>query len=137
MNGLLIVALLLAAASVGAVVWALRERRRADAAELRIEVMRESSELVTAQLTQSATGVAEAILKKNEEAIHNREQLSQARLEAQLKPVAETLQKFQEQVTLAEKARAEETGGLKEQIAALLTASTAPQDEARQLSAAL
>jgi DNA recombination protein RmuC len=137
MNGLLIVALLLAAAAVGAVVWALRERRRADAAELRVEMMREGADLVTAQLTQSATGVAEAILRKNEEAIHNREQLSQARLEAQLKPVAETLQKFQEQVTLAEKARAEETGGLKEQIAALLTASTATQDEARKLSAAL
>ena len=137
MNGLLIVALLLAAATVGAIVWALRERRRGDAAELRVEMMREQADLVSAQLTQSATGVAEAILRKNEEAIHNREQLSQARLEAQLKPVAETLQKFQEQVTLAEKARAEETGGLKEQIAALLTASSATQDEARKLSAAL
>ena len=137
MNGLLIFVLLLAAAVVGTVVWALKERRRGDAAELRIEMMREQADMVSAQLTQSATGVAEAILRKNEEAIYNREQLSQARLEAQLKPVAETLQKFQEQVTLAEKARAEETGGLKEQIAALLTASTATQDEARKLSAAL
>jgi len=110
---------------------------RAASAEMRVEMLREQTDLVSAQLTQSATGVAEAILRKNEEAIHNREQLSQARLEAQLKPVAETLQKFQEQVTLAEKARAEETGGLKEQIAALLTASTATQDEARKLSAAL
>jgi DNA recombination protein RmuC len=144
MNGLLVIALILASVAVGAVVWAVRLQKRAmeaearaASAEQRIEMMRETSELVAAQLTQSATGVAEAILKKNEEAIHNREQLSQARLEAQLKPVAETLQKFQEQVTLAEKARAEETGGLKEQIAALLTASTATQDEARKLSAAL
>jgi DNA recombination protein RmuC len=137
MNGMLIVSLLLAALAVAAVIWALRERRRGDAAELRVEMMREQADLVSAQLTQSATGVAEAILRKNEEAIHNREQLTQARLEAQLKPVAETLQKFQEQVTLAEKARAEETGGLKEQIAALLTASSATQDEARKLSAAL
>ena len=137
MNGLLVLALILAATTVVAIAWALRERMRAAAAEQRVEMMRETSELVAAQLTQSATGVAEAILRKNEEAIHNREQLSQARLEAQLKPVAETLQKFQEQVTLAEKARAEETGGLKEQIAALLTASTATQDEARKLSAAL
>jgi len=133
----MILALILAAIAVAAVVWALKERRRGDAAELRIEMMREQADLVTAQLTQSATGVAEAILRKNEEAIHNREQLAQARLEAQLKPVAETLQKFQEQVTLAEKVRAEETGGLKEQIAALLTASAATQDEARKLSAAL
>jgi DNA recombination protein RmuC len=137
MNGLRIVALILAVTTVAAVVWALRERMRAAAAEMRVEMLREQADLVTAQLTQSATGVAEAILRKNEEAIHNREQLSQARLEAQLKPVAETLQKFQEQVTLAEKARAEETGGLKEQIAALLNASTATQDEARKLSAAL
>ena len=81
--------------------------------------------------------MAEAILKKNEEAIHNREQLAQARLEAQLKPVAESLQKFQEHVALAEKARVEETGGLKAQISALLLASTATQDEARKLSSAL
>ncbi|HEV7384767.1 MAG TPA: DNA recombination protein RmuC, partial [Phenylobacterium sp.] len=58
-------------------------------------------------------------------------------LEAQLKPVAESLQKFQEHVALAEKVRVEETGGLKEQIAALLLASAATQDEARKLSAAL
>src|SRR5262249_59114539 len=65
------------------------------------------------------------------------EQRAHARLEAQLKPGAETLQKFQEQVTAVEKARAEEQGGLKEQIAQLLAASVAPQDEARKLSAAL
>jgi len=110
---------------------------RAAAAELRVEMLREQADLVSAQVAQSATGVAEAILRKNEEAIHNREQLAQARLEAQLKPVAETLQKFQEQVALVEKVRAEETGGLKEQIAAMLAASTATQDEARKLSAAL
>jgi DNA recombination protein RmuC len=137
MNGLLVLALILAATTVVAIVWGLRERMRASAAEMRVEMLREQADLISAQLTHSATGVAEAILKRNEEAIHNREQLSQARLEAQLKPVAETLQKFQEQVNLAEKARAEEAGGLKEQIAALLSASTATQDEARKLSAAL
>jgi DNA recombination protein RmuC len=137
MNGTLIAAVALALVAAGAVVWALKERMRATAAEMRIEMLREQADLVTAQLTQSATGVAEAILKKNEEAIHNREQLAQARLEAQLKPVAESLQKFQEHVALAEKVRVEETGGLKEQIAALLLASTATQDEARKLSAAL
>jgi DNA recombination protein RmuC len=137
MNGSLILALALAVAAAAAVVWALKERRRADGAEMRVEMLREQTDLVTAQLTQSATGVAEAILRKNEEAIHNREQLVQARLEAQLKPVAESLQKFQEHVALVEKVRAEETGGLKEQIAALLLASTATQDEARKLSSAL
>ena len=144
MNGLLIVIPALLAALAGAVVWGLRAQtraaeaeRRADGAELRVELLREQADLVNAQLTQSATGVAEAILKKNEEAIASREQLAQARLEAQLKPVAESLQKFQEHVALAEKARVEETGGLKEQISALLLASAATQDEARKLSAAL
>jgi DNA recombination protein RmuC len=137
MNGLLIVAVVSALAAIGAVAWALRERMRAAEAELRVEMLREQADLVSAQVAQSATGVAEAILRKNEEAVHNREQLAQARLEAQLKPVAETLQKFQEQVALVEKVRAEETGGLKEQIAAMLAASTATQEEARKLSAAL
>ena len=137
MNGLLILSLLLAVAAVGGLYWALRERDRASKAEARLEALQEQSALVTAQLTQSATGVAEAILRKNEEAIHNREQLAQARLEAQLKPVAESLQKFQEHVALVEKTRVEETGGLKEQISALLLASAATQDEARKLSAAL
>ena len=133
MNGYLMLALVLAGVALVAIGWALKERMRAAAAELRIAMMREQADLLTAQLTQSATGVAEAILKKNEEAIHNREQLAQARLEAQLKPVAESLQKFQEHVALVEKVRVEETGGLREQIAALLLASTATQDEARKL----
>ena len=137
MNGLLIFAIVSAFGAIVAVAWALKERMRAAAAELRVDMLREQADLVSAQVAQSATGVAEAILKKNEEAVHNREQLAQARLEAQLKPVAETLQKFQEQVAAVEKVRAEETGGLKEQIAAMLAASTATQDEARKLSAAL
>lgn len=137
MNGFLIAAIVCAFAAIGAVAWALKERMRAAEAELRVEMLREQADLVNAQVAQSATGVAEAILRKNEEAVHNREQLAQARLEAQLKPVAETLQKFQEQVAAVEKVRAEETGGLKEQIAAMLAASTATQDEARKLSAAL
>ena len=137
MNVFLVLALLSSVAAVGAIVWALRERDRASRAEIELASAQKHADLVSAQVAQSATSVAEAILKKNEEAIHNREQLAQARLEAQLKPVAESLQKFQEHVALAEKVRVEETGGLKEQIAALLLASTATQDEARKLSAAL
>ena len=58
-------------------------------------------------------------------------------MDGQLKPVAETLAKFEQQVAAVEKARAEETGGLKAQIAELLQASADTQDEARKLSAAL
>ena len=137
MNGLLFLAVLCVLVAAAAIAWALRERGRASNAELRMKLMAEQGDLVRAQLTQSATSVAEEILRKNEEAVRNREQLAQARLEAQLKPVAESLQKFQEQVTAVEKQRAEEQGGLKEQIAQMLAASTATQDEARKLSAAL
>jgi DNA recombination protein RmuC len=134
MNGYLILAFVSAVIAVASVAWALWERSRG---RMQAEMARTQAELVSSQVAQSAAGVAEAILKRNEEAIHNREQLAQARLEAQLKPVAESLQKFQEHVALVEKTRVEETGGLKEQIAALLLASTATQDEARKLSSAL
>ena len=137
MNGLLFLSIACVLLAAGALAWALRERQRASHAELRMKLMAEQGDLVRAQLTQSAASVAEEILRKNEEAVRNREQLVQARLEAQLKPVAESLQKFQEQVTAVEKQRAEEQGGLKEQIGQMLAASAATQDEARKLSAAL
>ncbi|MFZ5718561.1 MAG: DNA recombination protein RmuC [Pseudomonadota bacterium] len=137
MNGLLFFAVVCAFLAAAAVGWALRERSRASAAVLRAKLVEEQRDLVRAQLTQSAASVAEEILRRNEEQVRNREQLAQARLEAQLKPVAESLQKFQEQVTAVEKQRAEEQGGLKEQIAQLMAASVATQDEARKLSAAL
>jgi DNA recombination protein RmuC len=137
MNGLFFLAVVCVLIAAGAIAWALRERGRASNAELRLKLMAEQGDMLRAQVTQSATGVAEEILRRNEEAVRNREQLAQARLEAQLKPVAESLQKFQEQVTAVEKQRAEEQGGLKEQIAQMLAASAATQDEARKLSAAL
>jgi DNA recombination protein RmuC len=102
-----------------------------------MKLLTDQSEAVRSQLNQSAAEMAKAILKENEEAARNRDLLAQARLEAQLKPVAESLEKFQAQVTAVEKQRAEETGGLKEQIAQLMAASAATQDEARKLSAAL
>jgi DNA recombination protein RmuC len=137
MNGLLFLSILCVLIAAGALAWALRERQRASHAELRMKLMAEQGDLVRDQLNRSAASVAEEILKQNEEQARNREQLAQARLEAQLKPVAESLQKFQEQVTAVEKQRAEEQGGLKEQIAQMLAASAATQDEARKLSAAL
>ncbi len=137
MNMLLVLAVLSFLAAAGAAAWALRERGRAALAEARLKDAEAAGELLRAQATASAKDVAEAILKRNEDAERSREQLAQARLEAQLKPVAETLAKFQEQVNAVEKARAEDTGGLKAQIAQLLAASTATQDEARKLSAAL
>lgn len=138
-----------------ATAWALMERRRATAAEARAwslqedhgrllarsEVMEDAAaanaELLRAQAVQSAQAVAEALLKQADERFASRDQLAHARLEAQLKPVAETLTKFEAQVQALEKARAEDSGGLKAQIASLMEASVATQGEARKLSAAL
>jgi DNA recombination protein RmuC len=155
----LILAIVFALLAVGAVLWALASQRRATAADAkawelnarlvqadeRARLLEDQTatqgELIRAQAAQQATmtanTVAEALIKRTEENFKSRELLSQARLEAQLKPVAETLAKFEAQVTAVEKARAEETGGLKAQIAALMEASTATQFEARKLSAAL
>ncbi|WP_395671099.1 DNA recombination protein RmuC [Phenylobacterium sp.] len=141
MNAALIAAVVLGLAAAAAIAWALKERLRASIAEARIRLLEEQAEAqaeyLRTQAASSASAVAEALVKQTEETFRNREQLAQARIEAQLKPVAETLQKFQEQVVAVEKQRAEENGGLKAQIAQLLQASTATQEEARKLSAAL
>lgn len=137
MNAFLIAAILLALVAAAAIFWAVKERLRAATAEARMAMLEEQAGLVQAQATQAAAGVAEAILKRNEEVLVSREQLAQAKIEAQLKPVAETLKLFQEQVAAVEKVRAEEAGGLKQQIAQMLAASVATQEEARKLSAAL
>ena len=155
----LILTLVFALLAVGAVLWALASQKRATAADAkswelnarlvqadeRARLLEDQAvtqgELIRAQAAQQATmtanTVAEALIKRTEENFKSREALSQARLEAQLKPVAETLAKFEAQVTAVEKARAEETGGLKAQITALMEASVATQFEARKLSAAL
>ncbi|HEY8574028.1 MAG TPA: DNA recombination protein RmuC [Phenylobacterium sp.] len=134
---MLILALAGFAVAAAAIFWAVKERLRAATAEARVAMLEEQAQMVQAQAAQSAATVAEAILKRNEEQLTTREQLAQAKIEAQLKPVAETLKQFQEQVAAVEKQRAEETGGLKQQIAQLMQASVATQDEARKLSAAL
>jgi DNA recombination protein RmuC len=148
LDALLLALLAALLAAVPALGWALMERNRANRAEARafelqdaasrLRVMEEQEAKNAAFLqAQAAAAIAEQVMKRADETFHNREQLAQARLEAQLKPVAETLAKFQEQVVAVEKTRAEETGGLKEQISQLLQASTATQAEARKLSAAL
>jgi DNA recombination protein RmuC len=155
----LILAVVFAAMALAAGLWAMAASKRATAADARAWQLNErlaqaderarlledqaatQGELIRAQAAQqanmTANTVAEALIKRADENFRSRELLSQQRLEAQLKPVAETLAKFEAQVTAVEKSRAEETGGLKAQIAALMEASTATQFEARKLSAAL
>jgi DNA recombination protein RmuC len=134
-----------ALAGLGAAVWALmRERARSADLSLQLALAKASEsaqprtdEAIRAQAALSANAVTEQLLSRASETFKAQELLAQARLDAQLKPVAETLAKFAEQVTAVEKARAEETGGLKQQIAALMQASSDTQAEARKLSAAL
>jgi DNA recombination protein RmuC len=135
MNIVLLV--ILALTTAAATAWAVIERGRAGRAVERVRLLEENADTLKAQAAQSAQMVAEALVKRAGETFEAQERLSQAKLEAQLKPVAETLAKFQAQAQAAEKARAEETGGLKHQIEQLLMASTATQEEARKLSAAL
>jgi DNA recombination protein RmuC len=150
MNALLplLICGLVALAAIG---WALLERKRADVAEARAwdlqsrfgeaearsKLLSEQGEFLRAQAEQSAHAAVEVVMARTSEALQSREQLSAARLEAQLKPVAETLAKFEAQVQAIEKTRAEDTGGLKAQIASLMQASESTQNEARKLSAAL
>ena len=140
---------------VAMAVWALAERRRAVRAEAATHDLTSrtahaeakltalegqassQAEMLRAQAAQSAGVVADELIKRAGETFQAQERMTQAKLEAQLKPVAETLAKMQAQVAAAETARAEQAGGLKQQIEQLLTASVATQDEARKLSAAL
>ena len=130
----LILALVFALAAVALGLWAVTAQRRAAKAEAQAWLLNErltqaeerhrlledqsatQIELIKAQAAQSANAIAEQLIKRADENAKSRERLAEARLEAQLKPVAETLAKFEAQVTAVEKARAEETGGLKAQI---------------------
>jgi DNA recombination protein RmuC len=145
----------LALAAAGLVLLILAERRRASelAQELQVKTndfFREKAradhledsrstlaELMRAQASETARTVSEQLVARASESFRNQDQLAQARLEAQLKPVAETLAKFETQVQAIEKTRSEESGGLKAQIAALMQASVDTQAEARRLSGAL
>jgi DNA recombination protein RmuC len=152
MNSLALIALVVAALSLAglaaAVLALVRERARSSAlshdlvrAEERargIEAHQAvAGQLLRAQAAETAEKVAETLVTRAAESFRSQEVLATARLEAQLKPVAETLAKFELQVQAIEKVRAEETGGLKQQIEAVLRASTETQTEARKLSAAL
>jgi DNA recombination protein RmuC len=152
---LLIAVAVLALAALGFAALMLAERRRANgladklqgmtvalaAAEQRVRSLEDSrstlAELMKAQAAETARTVSAELVTRAAETFKSQEQLAQQRLEAQLKPVAETLAKFEAQVQAVEKSRAEEAGGLKSQIAALMQASVDTQAEARKLSNAL
>lgn len=145
MNTLEIALLTVAALAGGGFLWAFmgwqKARGELAAADQRLTLMEESrdamAEFLKAQAAQSAEAVASQLVARATETFQAQDRVARERMEAQLKPVAETLSKFQEHVVALEKARAEETGGLKEQLGLLMAASTATRDEARRLTEAL
>ena len=111
--------------------------RRLAVAEDRVSQSLQNADILKAQAAQSAQVVADQLVQRAGETFRSQEALAMERMAGQLKPVAETLAKFELQVAAIEKARAEESGGLKQQIADLLKASAETQFEARKLSSAL
>jgi DNA recombination protein RmuC len=122
MNSVPILDLLLIAIAVGAVVWAMAERGRAQRALGELALGRSGDQAIRAQAALSANAVTDELIKRAAET---------------LRPMGETLERFETRVSAMEKARAEEAGGLKTQIDQLLAASMATQAEARRLSEAL
>jgi DNA recombination protein RmuC len=142
----IVAVLAIAAAALGvAFLWAFtgwqKTKGALSTAESRIELIEDSrvtmGEFLKAQAAQSAQAVADQMVTRATETFQAQDRVAHARMEAQLKPVADTLKAFQEHVTALEKTRNEETGGLKEQLSLLMTASTATRDEARRLTEAL
>lgn len=145
MNAPILALIVFAAVAAGAAVWSFLQLSKAktdlalahERLRLTEETHAQNAELLKAQAAQSAEAVAKTLVDRASETFKSQEDLAKARLEAQLKPVADTLAKFEAQVAAMEKARAEDTGGLKAQIEGLLKASVDTQAEARKLSAAL
>jgi len=145
MNMIVVVLALVAAAFAGGFLWAFmgwqRTRGELAAAEARVEAVEDSrvtmAELLKAQAAQSAQVVADQMVSRATETFRAQDLLVRERMAAQLKPVSDTLTRFQEHVAALEKTRSEETGGLREQLAALMAASSATRDEARKLTEAL
>jgi DNA recombination protein RmuC len=145
MNAIAAILALVALAFGAAFLWAFmgwqKTKGALSTAESRIELIEDSrvtmGEFLKAQAAQSAQAVADQMVTRATETFQAQDRVARERIEAQLKPVSEQLTKFQEHVSALEKARTEETGGLKEQLSLLMTASTATRDEARRLTEAL
>lgn len=145
MNTLEMILVAVAVLSGGGFLWAYagwqKSRSSLVAAEERLALMQESRETLTdllkAQAAASAETVAERLVSRATETFRAEGRVSQTRIEAQLKPVADTLRKFEAQVAQLEQVRARDMGGLKSELAALMSASSATRDEARKLTEAL
>jgi len=137
MNAFVILSGLLVLSTAGAVAWAMIERGRAAAARERARLLEANADTLKAQAAHSAQAVAEALVRRADERFEAAERVSQAKLEAQLKPVSEMLTRFEAQVAEAEKARSADAGGLKQQIEQMIQVAASAQNETRKLAGAL
>jgi DNA recombination protein RmuC len=95
------------------------------------------SEHFRAASQQALSQSTETLLKRAEENFAAREKLALERMGHTLKPVAETLGRFEAQVKEMEESRAKDTGGLREQITHLMQASVATREVTQKLANAL
>ncbi|HBI19778.1 MAG TPA: DNA recombination protein RmuC, partial [Brevundimonas sp.] len=121
MNMIVVVLALFAAAFAGGFLWAFmgwqRTRGELAAAEARVEAVEDSrvtmAELLKAQAAQSAQVVADQMVSRATETFRAQDQLARERMAAQLKPVSDTLTRFQDHVAALEKSDSEEAGGMR------------------------
>ncbi len=97
-------------------------------------LMSEQFQLVSHEAMEKS---ANSLLKRAEETFTAREKLAMERMDSSLKPVSETLTRFEAQVKAMEEARATDKGGLTEQIGQLLAASNETRDVTQKLATAL
>ena len=137
MNGAPLIDLVLLAVAVGAVIWAMAERAKGQRALGELTRAGTSEEAVKAQAALAAGAVADALVKRASDSFDAQQTLAQTRLEAQLKPMADTLAKFEQKVSEADAAREREAGAFRSQIDQLLQVTGSARDEARRLATAL
>ncbi|HWD66863.1 MAG TPA: DNA recombination protein RmuC, partial [Caulobacteraceae bacterium] len=92
MNSGLILDLLLVVVALAAMVWAMAERGRAGRLEADLARAGANDQVLKDQANLAAGVVAEALVKRASQAFEAQNAVSQAKIEAQLKPVADTLE---------------------------------------------
>jgi DNA recombination protein RmuC len=96
--------------------------------------MSEQFQLVSHQAMQASS---DSLLKRAEESFVAREKLALERMNSSLKPVSETLTRFEAQVKAMEEARSKNSGELEQQIKQLLTASDQTREVTQKLANSL
>lgn len=113
---------------------AIRAEANAEAAERAKSEMGDAFKALSSEALDRA---GDALSRRAEAFFHVRDEAAKAQIAAQLKPVADTLSEFKSKVDTLEAARAEQHGGLKQQLEHLATATQLTQSEARKLTDAL